>query len=172
MKNKLYATIYMFGGMAGCVVWLLFWCVLALLGVQKAFLWAAMTGVIVAFAVMVWLFSVLKSEEKRYAGIEQTIAEPIALRVNANVSVGDVSRNGYLYLTEQRLICYFRDRAPYTKMAFLRASVHSVRCLSDMVMEITQSGHAFEIVCADMRLLAKGMRSLGWRLTEAPEGHL
>ena len=169
MKNKLYSTVCLFGVFAGAVIFLLLWATLSLFGAENGLRFSALGGALCAMIVMLWLSSILKSEEKRYKGIEEMINEPVALRVNANVAVENVSRNGYLYLTENRLICYFRDREPYTKMAFLRSAVQSVRCLTPVSMEISQGGHIFEIACADLKGLAERMRSFGWHLTHADE---
>jgi len=165
MKNKLFSTICLFGAFAGAVIFLLLWGTLSLFGSQNGLRIAAFGGVAAALLIGLWLFLIIKGEEKRYNGIEKLISEPVALRVNANVSTENVSRNGYLYLTEKRLICYFRDRPPYTKMAFSRAQAQAVRCLTPVSMEIVQGGHTFEIVCADLKHLFEKMRAFGWHLT-------
>ena len=165
MKNKLFSTICLFGAFAGAVIFLLLWGTLSLFGSQNGLRIAAFGGVAAAFVIAIWLFLIIKGEEKRYSGIEKLISEPVALRVNANVSTENVSRNGYLYLTEKRLICYFRDRTPYTKMAFSLSQAQAVRCLTPVSMEIVQGGHVFEIACADLKHLSEKMRAFGWQLT-------
>ena len=165
MKNKLLSTITLLAAFAGAVIFLLLWATLSLFGSQNGLRIAAYGGVAAALLIAFWLFLIIKSEEKRYSGIEKLISEPVALRVNANVSTENVSRNGYLYLTEKRLICYFRDRTPYTKMAFTREQTQTVRPLTPVSMEIVQGGHTFEIVCADLKYLFEKMRVLGWELT-------
>ena len=165
MRNKIFSTIYLFSAFVGAVVFLLLWGTLFLFGSRNGLGIAAFGGVIASLVIAFWLFLIIKIEEKRYKGIEKLINEPVSLRVNANVSTENVSRNGYLYLTEKRLICYFRDRTPYTKMAFTREQTQSVRPLTPVSMEIVQGGHTFEIVCADLKYLFEKMRVLGWQLT-------
>ncbi|MBO5790712.1 MAG: hypothetical protein J6R40_06100 [Clostridia bacterium] len=97
MKNKLYSTVCLFGVFAGAVIFLLLWATLSLFGAENGLRFSALGGALCAMIVMLWLSSILKSEEKRYKGIEEMINEPVALRVNANVAVENVSRNGYLY---------------------------------------------------------------------------
>lgn len=165
MKNKLFSTITMLSAFAGAVIFFLLWGTFSVFNSPNALRIAALGGVVAALLIGLWLFFIIKGEEKRYNGIENLIDEPVSLRVNANVSTGNVSRNGYLYLTEKRLICYFRDRPPYTKMAFSRAQAQAVRCLTPVSMEIVQGGHTFEIVCADLKHLFEKMRAFGWHLT-------
>lgn len=166
MKEYVNPAVRMLSTLVGAVAALLCLLILSAVDVTMPWAWSLMLGAGITTITAVVLALVLVNHDQRYKDIPTQIGEPIRLTVNANVTVDDVSRNGYLYLTDNRLFCFFRDREPYTKMAFER---HFPVCMvSPLTLEISVSNHTFEIVCAECEQLVGEMRSLGWSVSENP----
>ncbi|MBO5788455.1 MAG: hypothetical protein J6R42_00760, partial [Clostridia bacterium] len=86
-----------------------------------------------------------------------------------HVTVEDTSHNGYMYLTEDSLKGFFRDRKPYTTVTFLKEAGYEVKIISPVSLEISDKMHTFEIVSTDIALLSAAMHRKGWNIIEEDE---
>jgi len=168
-KNYVTPAVRTLALLAGGCVAFLFWIILTLFGNRYAFLWALMLGagaaLLCAAALALWI----RSADRRYRDVEVELGDEIRFEAQANVTSGDVSRNGYLFLTADRLIACFRDREPYARLTFSRSDGREIRELSPVSMNITDSGHSFEIVTADCDVLLATMRDMGWTVLSSGE---
>lgn len=152
----------------GCVTFLL-WMILSLFGNRYAFLLALMMGAGVALLCAAALALWIRAADRRYRDVEAELGDDLRFKAQANVTSGDVSRNGCIFLTPDRLIACFRDREPYARLTFLRSAERVIRELSPVSMNITDSGHSFEIVTADCDVLLATMRDMGWTVSSPEE---
>ena len=168
-KNYVTPAVRTLSLLLGGLVTLLCWIVLALFSCDYAFLLALMMGAgsacLVAAALALWL----RSADRRYLDVEADLGDAVRFSAQANVTVGDVSRSGYLFLTPERLIACFRDRQPYTRIAFERTRGGVVQEISPVSMNIIDAGHSFEIVTSDCDRLAAAMHELGWTVFSPEE---
>ncbi len=168
-KNYVTPAVRTLSLLAGGCVTFLFWMILTLFGNRYAFLWALMLGAGVALLCAAALALWIRSADRRYRDVEAELGEEIRFEAQANVTSGDVTRNGCIFLTPDRLIACFRDREPYARLTFLRSAERVIRELSPVSMNITDSGHSFEIVTADCDILLAAMRDMGWTVLSSEE---
>ena len=156
----------MIGGVGGIVVFLL----LELLGLQTSVAWAMITFALLSLSASLFFWFVLHSTHKnRYSDIPSTIEQPILFTVHAYVTVEEQTRNGYLYLTPDELICHFRDRSPYRKAVFSKADWFRITLKSPVAVEISDARHIFEIVSTEAEDLAQKMKEHGWSVISISE---
>lgn len=147
-------------GMAGggiCYV------LLSLFGVEQAGGWALMTVAVISAALYLFFWvTVHFHHNHRYENIPQSINAPILLKINAYLTLENVSRNGFFYLTAEHLICHFRDRQPYVKIAFDKTDILKIDLTTPVRMLISGKTHTFEVVSTEAEALAQAMQSQGW----------
>lgn len=169
MKRYFNASVRSLSLLMGSAGGLLCFGLFSLLKVKSAGAWGMMVGAVLTAGFAVFFALVIHATEKRYRGIVGEIGEKIHFTTNANVSVENVSRNGYVYLTVDRLICYFRDRKPYTKMAFKMQDRLTVNILSPISFSIALPDHTFEFVSPQCGELVTEMQNLGWQVSSSIE---
>ena len=156
----------MIGGVGGIIVFLF----LELLGMDTSVAWAMMTFALLTFSASLFFWIVLHSTHKsRYQDIPATIPNPILFTVHAYVTVEEQTRNGYLYLTADELICHFRDQSPYRKVVFSKVSRFRITLKSPVTVEISDARHVFEVVSTQAEYLAQKMKEHGWVVISNPE---
>ena len=153
----------------GLAVWAICYMILSLLGSAKADGWSLiLSGTAMAIAYLFLSFTVRFHHNGRYRDIPQTIGASILLVVNAYVTAEKYSRNGFLYLTSERLICHFRDTQPYTQMAFHKNDNLKIVLSNPIRMLISDPRHTFEIVSTEALSLAGKMQENGWSVIVLP----
>ena len=153
----------------GSAITLLVWIVLSLCRVPRSFVWALLIGASVAVVAYLWMVLRVALEARRYKSIDREW-EAAAYFVSAvQVTVEQLSRSGRLYLLADRLLIYFRDREPHTRIAFSPASVSALTLDSSVSMTVEQGGHRFGLALIEADGLADAMEAHGWRVRRATE---
>ena len=138
---------------------------LSMLGIEKPEIWALMIGAGAAL-----LFSVLTPlslylRDRRYTGIEDTLPKPVLLKVNVSIRGKTRPRSGYLYLTEDTMYLYSRDRKPYASQVLPKKDIHELKVEREVFMSFRFENSAlYSIATSQCEEILEVMRRNGWNV--------
>lgn len=137
--------------------------VLHLLGIDRAFLFAALAALL--FTLL--LFSFLRIHdsltEMKYAEFESQIRSPIFFKGNGNFSLekGKV-RNGRIYFCEDGIVCVCMDENPHTLDEILLQDIQGFRYDNVRLDIITKGGQIFAVTLPDCEKIIELLQNKDW----------
>lgn len=157
--NRTTRTISLF---FGGVMFLLTWLFAGMFVPDIAFGLALGAGVLAALLLSLILPFVLRTEEKRYDGIEETLPQPVLMKAKVNIRGQDRPRDGVLYLTEDKLYLFSRDRKPYASETIDRENLRNLKLEEGILLSFRVGKALYSVTCAQGEELLELMRRNGW----------
>ena len=148
-------------------IWALFgaWMCFTLMELPKAGTLALLVAALTTLLASLLLPLSLYRRDKRYNGIEATLPQPVLLKASVSVREENVAREGYLYLTEDRLFLFARDRKPYFCQELTRDTVSSVKVEQDVIMTLSLGNDPLcMLASAECKKIAQIMQEHGWHM--------
>ncbi len=134
-------------------------------GVEKAAIWSLLIG-----AGTTLIFSVvtplnLYFHDKRYAGIEELLPKPVLLKASVSIRSKTRPREGYLYLTEDAMYLYARDRKPYACQELPKGQIRELKVEREVFMSFKFANTAlYQIASVQCDEILETMREHGWNV--------
>ena len=150
---------------SGGLTFLLAFMCLSAWEVDRAAVWALLIG-----AGATLLFSVLTPfnmymHDKRYAGIEETLPKPVLLKASVSIRGKNRPRDGYLYLTEDAMYLFSRDRKPYASQELPKGQIRDLKVERDVFMSFRFANTAlYQIASVQCEEIMETMREHGWNV--------
>ena len=149
-----------FGGLLFVLTWLF-----ANLFVPEIALGLALgAGALGALLLSLVLPFVLRAEERRYDGIEETLPQPVLMKAKVTIRGQNRPRDGYLFLTEDKLYLYARDRKPFASEAIERSRLRDLKLEQGVLLSFRVDKALYSVACAQSEELLELMRRHGWNI--------
>lgn len=137
----------------------------SMLGLEKPMVWALIAGLTVTLVLSVLTPLNLYMRDKRYIGIEETLPKPVLLKAGVSIRGKDRPREGYLYLTEDTMYLYARDRKPYAFQELPKTQIRELKVEREVFMTFKFANTAlYSLASAQCNEILDFMHSHGWNV--------
>lgn len=134
-------------------------------GLEKAAVWALLTGAVAALIASVLAPVRLYLLDKRYDGIEETLPKPVLLKASVSIRSKTRPREGYLYLTEDTMYLFSRDRKPYASQELPKAKIRDFKVEKDVFITFRFANTAlYSLASMQCEEIIDTMRAHGWNV--------
>ncbi len=150
---------------AGAFAFIAGWLCFTILETEQAVIWALLLAVSVALVLSLLLPVQLYFRDKRYNGIEKELAQPVLLKTNVSIRSRTSTREGYLYLTEDHLYLFARDKKPYASQELSKSLVQRITVEGDILITLQLTDKTkFAFIAPESHTLLALLRQHGWNI--------
>ena len=126
-------------------------------------IWAILFSLIFALLLSLTLPFVLYFADKRYERIENEIDEAILLKKNVNFRHGNMIRNGYIFITENKLHFFSRDKRPFIYKCICKREVLSLELKKGVILNIYSTEYeVYTFESAECKMIYDIMMEHNW----------
>lgn len=165
MKQYFNARTRISSALTGVLVFFASMLSFSFLGVEKASVWAILAGTGTALIASLLTPLNLYLRDKRYEGIEETLPKPVLLKASVSIRSKTRPREGYLYLTEDTMYLYSRDRKPYASQELPKAQIRDFKVEKDVFITFRFADTAlYSLASMQCEEILDTMRAHGWNI--------
>jgi len=126
-------------------------------------IWAALFSLIFVLLLSLTIPFVLYFSDKKYERIEKEIDEAILLKKNVNFRNDNMIRNGYIFLTENKLHFFSRDKRPFIYKCICKRDVIGLELKKGVILNIYSTEYeVYTFESAECKMLYDIMMEHNW----------
>lgn len=138
---------------------------LSFTGIENVLIWSLLSGAVATLLISLLTPLILYWRDRRYNGIEETLPKPVLLKVSVSIRSKSRPRAGYLYLTEDTMYLYSRDRKPYASQALPMTQIKDLKVERDVFMTFKFGNTAlYSLASSQCDEILDFMHSHGWNV--------
>ncbi len=161
MKQYFNSSVYIVSTVIGLISYIISLLILGLFEANS--LYALLIAAIVTLISSIALPLSFYLEDSRYKDADDFVEGNILLKTNVNIKFGNVTRNGYFYLTDDSIFLISRDKKPYICHKIEKSIVEGIKVFSYVYFCILiNDREKIDIATPKCEDILQLMRNNGW----------